>query len=97
MKNQLTEDELWDLVGFIKISPLRLQTMQALKSEYMMPSEIARMTGMRTTQASNALISLKDKNLVICMNETAYKGRLYQTTELGDRVLEFLEKKKTRY
>lgn len=57
-----------------------------------MPSEIAKTTGLRTTQVSNALSDLKEKELVICMNESAKKGRLYQNTELGLEILERLDR-----
>ena len=97
MAKQITEQEMWDLIGFIKISPLRQKTLYALKDEYLIPSEIARKTGMNTTQTSGALIDLKEKNLVICMNESAHKGRIYQTTELGIEIIDFIESKKTRF
>ena len=97
MINQLTEEEIWDLIGFIKISPLRQQTLRVLKDDYLLPSEIGRLTGMRTTQASSALIDLKEKNLVVCKNETAHKGRIYQLTELGIEILDVIENKKTNF
>ena len=94
MINQLTEQEVWNLIGFIKISPHRIQTLTVLKNSYLMPSEIARLTGMRTTQASSALNDLKRKDLVVCMNESAHKGRIYQHTELGKEILDIIEKRK---
>lgn len=97
MINQLSEDAIWDLIGFLKISPLRQQTLKVLKTEYLMPSEIARLTGMRTTQASGALIDLKERGLVVCRNETAHKGRIYQITDLGVEILDILENKKTNF
>lgn len=93
MKNQLTDEQIWEMIGFVKISPSRYNTLITLKTDYLMPSEIARLTGMRTTQVSNALSDLKKKNLVECMNESAHKGRLYQNTPLGLEILAILEKK----
>ena len=86
-----TTKEMWELIGFIKISPIRLKTLKSLKSDFLMPSEIAKITGFRTTQISNTLQDLKDKNLVECMNESAHKGRIYQNTELGLAILKILE------
>lgn len=94
MINQLSEQEIWDLIGFIKISPHRQKTLKALKDDFLMPSEIAKLTGMRTTQASSALNDLKKKNIVVCMNESAHKGRIYQNTKLGMQLLDILENKK---
>lgn len=94
MEKQLTEQELWELIGFIKISPYRQEILRALKNNYLMPSEIARITGMRTTQASNTLSDMKSKGLVVCMNESAHKGRIYMHTELGCEILDIIENKK---
>ena len=91
MEIKLTEKEIWELIGYVKISPIRMKTLKSLKTEFLMPSEIARTTGLRTTQISNALSDLKEKNLVICMNETAKKGRIYQNTPLGLEILKRIE------
>lgn len=93
MGNKITEDELWEIIGYIKISQTRYKTLTTLSTDFLMPSEIARSTGIRTTQISNALNDLKKKNLVVCRNETARKGRIYQNTELGLEVLRMLEDK----
>lgn len=91
MAENLNDNEKWELIGFIKISPTRLKTLQSLGKSFLMPSEIAKITGLRTTQISNALHDLKEKKLVECMNETATKGRIYQNTELGLAILEILK------
>ena len=59
---------------------------------FYMPSEIAKQTGLRTTQISNALRDLKERDLVVCLNETARKGRIYQNTPLGLEILKRIEK-----
>lgn len=90
MAQEVNEEKIWELIGFIKVSPTRYKTLKTLKTDFLMPSEIAKTTGLRTTQISNALSDMKEKNLVICMNESAHKGRLYQNTELGLEILERL-------
>ena len=92
MIRKLTEDEIWELVGFIKVSQTRYETLKTLKTDFLMPSEIAKSTGMRTTQISNALRDLKEKDLVVCLNESARKGRIYQNTPLGLEILKRIEK-----
>lgn len=92
MDEKLTEDEIWKLIGFIKVSQIRYQTLKTLETDFLMPSEIAKSTGLRTTQISNALRDLKEKDLVICMNESARKGRIYQNTDLGLEILKRLDK-----
>ena len=91
MTENITDDEIWELIGYIKISSIRMNTLKSLEQKFMMPSEIARITGYRTTQISNALSDLKDKKLVECMNEDARKGRIYQNTELGLLILNILD------
>ena len=92
MDKKLSEDKIWELIGFIKVSPTRFKTLKTLNTDFLMPSEIAKLTDLRTTQISNALHDLKEKNLVVCMNENARKGRIYQNTELGLEILEILDK-----
>ena len=92
MPQKVNEEKIWELIGFIKVSPTRYKTLKTLKTDFLMPSEIAKSTGLRTTQVSNALSDLKEKDLVVCMNESAKKGRIYQNTELGLAILERLEK-----
>ncbi len=92
MTKQLSESEKWEIIGFIKISPTRYQIMKTIEEDFMMPSEIARYTGLRITQVSNALHDLKKKELVYCMNEQVSKGRLYQNTDLGLEILKMIEK-----
>lgn len=84
------QNEIYELIGYVKVSNARFQTMQTLGNELKIPSEIAKETNMRTTQISNALADLKKQKLVKCLNESAKKGRLYQNTELGLNVLKHL-------
>lgn len=87
----LNEDEMWAIIGFIKVSQTRYLTLKELENEYLMPSEIAKRTNIRTTQISNALHDLKEKNLVVCRNEDARKGRIYEQTELGSIILKMID------
>lgn len=91
MHEKVTDAEMWEIIGFIKVSSIRLETLKSLKTSFLMPSEIARITGYRTTQISKALHDLKEKELVICMNEEARKGRIYQNTDLGLAILKILD------
>lgn len=91
MFEKITDDEMWEIIGYIKVSSIRLEILKSLHTTFLMPSEIAKLTGYRTTQISNALSDLKEKNLVRCMNEDARKGRIYQNTELGLAILKILD------
>ena len=83
----MNQEELFTILGFIKISPMREITLRSVENKIKMPSEIARETGYRTTQISSALIEMKEKNLVVCLNKNAHKGRLYTTTDYGKEIL----------
>lgn len=91
MVEKITDDEMWDIIGYIKVSAIRLKILKSLQDSFLMPSEIARMTGYRTTQISNSLRELKERKLVECLNEDAKKGRIYQNTELGLMILKVLD------
>ena len=87
----MNEEDLFSLLGFVKVSRLRTETLKALGSGTKMPSEISRQTRIRTSQVSGSLGELKRKDMVVCINEDANKGRLYRCTPLGLEVLKKLE------
>ena len=92
MNKELTEKNTWEIIGFIKVSASRYKTIKSLDStDYKMPSEIAKETNLRPSQVSHALNDLKNRDLVMCLNENAKKGRLYKTTKLGLKILEKLK------
>ena len=91
MAEKITDEEMWEIIGYIKVSAIRMKILKSLKDSFLMPSEIARMTGYRTTQISNSLRDLKERKLVQCLNENAKKGRIYQNTELGLMILKVLD------
>ncbi len=92
MKSKPTEDEIWAMIGFIKISRSRYRTLQCLGNDHLMPIEISKKTRLTPAQVSVALHDLKKKKIVRCMNETVKKGRIYQCTELGLEIIDRLEK-----
>lgn len=87
----MNEEYFFYLLGFVKISKLRLKTLEAIGTGTLMPSEISSKTDMRTSQVSNALSDMKGKGLVVCINENVRKGRLYRCTPSGLEVLKYLE------
>lgn len=86
----MNEKELYSILGFVKISKYRIETLKAIGNSYKMPSEIARETDFKTSQVSSALLDLKKRNLVVCINEEAKKGRLYKCSDLGLKILDYL-------
>ena len=88
MNNDISEKELWAIVGYLEVSSARKKTIKAIgNEEYKFPSNISKETGLTSSQVSNALRDLKNKGLVICLNESVSKGRLYKCTDLGLKIL----------
>lgn len=94
MPNQVNDEELWEMVGYVKVSAPRYQILKMLQTDFLMPTEIAKETGFRITLISNTLHDLKEKDLVKCKNENVTKGRLYENTELGLQILKIIEDNK---
>ena len=92
MKNKPTEDEIWGMIGFIKISQARYKTLKCLSNEHLMPTEISKKTQLTPAQVSVALRDMKKVKIVRCMNENVKRGRIYQCTDLGLEILEILDK-----
>ena len=81
---------MYKILGYVKVSPYRTNTLITIGNDLMMPSEIAKKLDINTSQVSSALSDLKEKNLVVCVNEEVRKGRLYKCTDLGLEILEKL-------
>ena len=86
----MNNDEIFDLVGYIMASDYRTKILKSIGESMKIPSAIAEEIGLRTNHVSNVLKDLKDKNLVVCLNEDARKGRLYKIADLGLEVLNYI-------
>jgi len=65
-----------------------------LHDRILTPSDIAEKLDIRINHISKYLTELKNRKLVVCLNENSRKGRLYQLTELGEQILKELKKNK---
>jgi predicted transcriptional regulator len=80
-------------ISLLKNSEYRKKILESLSDvNYLTPSEIAEKTKLRLNHVSNFLKDLKDNKLIICLNEGEKRGRLYQITDLGKRVVKENEK-----
>lgn len=92
LKNiSMDEDKLYELLGYVKISHYRSNTLISIGHDLKMPSEIAKEINVSTSQVSAALSDLKKRDLVICVNEEVRKGRLYKCSELGLEIIRLLD------
>lgn len=84
----IDKNEITKIASWVIISSYRNRVMIALGGKLKTPSTLARESGVKINHISKTLKELKQKKLVICINEDAHKGRLYQMTELGKQVLQ---------
>lgn len=90
MTKEVLDDKIINAISFIQMSPNREKVLKDLKEELKIPTKISKNTGISTANVSRALQGLKQKNMVICLNEEANQGRLYQITEFGLEVLKHI-------
>ena len=91
----LNEDnkELINAISFVQSGTSRTKVIKAIAKETKMPKHLYYdLNKIKSSQISATLTELKNANIVVCINEEKRKGRLYQLTELGLEVLEYLEK-----
>ena len=77
----------YNKLGWIKSSTHRIRILKLLKDKPMTPKEIAQAIPLNLSNVSNYLSDLKDKGIVICLNNGLRKGRLYSISNLGKEAL----------
>ena len=87
----MNDDEKYKLLGYVMASEYRISILKSLKDTIKTPSSIAEDINLRTNHVSNVLKDLKEKKLVVCLNEEAHKGRLYKNTDLGTEILDLMK------
>ena len=80
-------DEMLTEISYVQISKYRTKVMKALDGEVLIPSQIAKNSGIRTNHISKVLSELKVHELVECINPEVRKGRLYRLTDKGEEVV----------
>jgi len=86
----MNDDEFYDIFGFVKASRYRILTLQSIGEDLKTPTQVARELNVQTSHISSTLKSLKNKGIVVCVNENVRKGRLYACSDLGLKILEEL-------
>ena len=87
-------DEILIEISYVNISQYRTKVMKSLDGEVLIPSQIARNSGIRTNHISKVLSELRAHELVECINPEVRKGRLYRLTEKGEEIVENLSEMK---
>lgn len=76
-----------ELIGFMKSGKYRRKILDLVAQSSLIPSEIALQIGITRSQVSRTLTELEKNGLVICETPNRTKGRIYNTTEKGFRLL----------
>ncbi|WP_296846995.1 transcriptional regulator [uncultured Methanobrevibacter sp.] len=84
----MDQQDIIVLAGWVKASSYRNRVMINLGNKTKTPSSIARDSQIKMNHVSMVLKALKEKKLIICLNEDSKKGRLYQMTDLGKQVVQ---------
>ena len=87
----LSKEEKLGLAAYVIVSEYRERALIVLNdNNVMMPKYIAEKCMVRSNHISKTLKELKNHGLVVCINEEARKGRLYQITPLGQEIVELI-------
>ncbi|MCV0410764.1 hypothetical protein [Nitrosopumilus sp.] len=78
------------LLGFVLASEYRKKVMLSLQDKALTPSMISEKTKLYPSHVSNTLNELVEKKLVVCLTPKLKKGRLYELTKEGHKILEKL-------
>ena len=87
----MNDEKKYKIIGYVIASKYRLNILKSLNDTVKTPSLIAKDIDLITNHVSNVLKDLKEKNLVVCLNEEAHKGRLYKNTDLAIEILKYIE------
>ena len=83
MIDEVMYEEMLKLKSYIEISSYRKKVVIAIGERIIIPTEIAKISGIRTNHISKVLKELKDCDVAVCINEEVRKGRLYKLTPKG--------------
>ncbi len=81
----------WNDVSFIISSSYRTKILESLNIPKT-PSKLSKELVINKTHISRALSELEGKKMIKCLSPESKKGRIYQITDYGKRVLEKVER-----
>lgn len=91
MNRTMSESE-WDDVSYVISSRYRVATLRRLSEGPATPSRIAEDTELSVAHVSRALQELGENDVVdLLVSEDRKKGRVYGTTEEGEKIWEMIE------
>ena len=88
------EDNEKITIEFIRLSKNREKVFRALEGETLKPTDISKKTGIHRNNVSRTLSQLKEKDLVRLLNPENKRGRLYELSEYGKKILDLMNMEK---
>ena len=85
-----TRDKIIKLSSYVNSSSHRSLVLNDINTSIKTPKTIATETGLRPNYVSKVLKDFKVEGIVVCINEEARKGKLYELTELGLKIFDYL-------
>ncbi len=87
------DKESMSIISFLARSDKRVQILKSISQTAKIPSVISKEIGDSSHHVSKYLTNLKEKELVVCLNEEDKRFRFYRITAKGKYYLEIIEKK----
>ena len=84
------DDETKILIEYMKQSKNRQKVLKSFHGDVLRPSQIAILTNIHISSVSKCLRQLREKGLIYLLNPDFHIGRLYEITERGEYIVEFL-------
>lgn len=93
----MNESEFFKIIGYIMASQYRQDIIKSIGTSMKTPSNIGKEIDLRTNHVSNVLKELKEKELVVCLNEDAAKADYTKILNWGLKSLNIFKKNKNQY
>ena len=84
------DDETKILIEYMKQSPNRQKVLKSFQGDVLRPSQIAIIAEIHMSSVSKCLKQLREKELIYLLNPDFHIGRLYDITEKGKKIANFL-------
>ena len=85
------DEQIISGVSYLKSSQYRMKIVLILHDAIMTPAEIQEKLNIRLNHVSMYLKNLREMDIVRCLNEDAKKGRLYQLSEYGNELYNYIK------
>lgn len=88
----MASEKYWNNHGYVIASKYRKIVLRALAEGPKTPTQIANESGCNVPHISRSLRELEKRNLVKCLSPDRRKGRLYNITNEGSKIVSALER-----